>query len=339
MSRQREARQKQAARERREENRRRAVVEQARHRRVALLKRAGLWAGAAVLVAGVVTGVVIGVRAWIEVGQTGPTNMASDGLLLTGDGTMVTPVLTDPIPAGGLPVPTDTGDRALGIVDIVVYVDYADPASAAFWAAGGDLITGAVTSGSATLEIHPVALPASLSPTTSPTPTPADDAETTEAAEATGSPERTHADLDYARRAANAFACVASHSPDHALAMHRALLVAQPTAGTDGLTDAETIDLARTLGADDAVGCLRTNAYRAWVRAATDRAMLATPFTAVGALTQTPTVVVAGQRYTGSLTDAEDLMAFITAVHESLVPVAPEEPFGDDQASLEDLFP
>ncbi|MBU4335255.1 MAG: hypothetical protein KJ548_01660, partial [Actinobacteria bacterium] len=151
MSHQRSARQKAAAKERRAENRTLAEIERRRRRRNAKLRKVALWTGAVIVVVAIVGGSGLAIRARILAGQVGPTNMASDGLLLTGDGSTLTPTTTEPIAAGGTPTPSATDSRSSGVLDFVVYVDYGDPRSAAFWQTSGSLLIEAATSGYATL--------------------------------------------------------------------------------------------------------------------------------------------------------------------------------------------
>jgi hypothetical protein len=323
MSHQRQARQKAAAKQRRAENRELAEIERSRRRRRARLVRVGLWSGAVLVVVAIVGGAGLGIRAHIRAGEVGPVNMASDGLLLTGDGSTISPSTTPPIPAGGTPTPSSTSARSTGMIDFVVYVDYGDPRSAASWSALGPMLTSAVTSGYATLEIHPIALDANRSSYTSTaTPAPAPTPTGTETATPTPvpTPNPSVTDVDYSQRAANAFACVASYQPSAAVKMNDALFSAQASFGAAGLTDKQLVSTAKTAGAtsDKVSGCITSHSYVDWVQQATDRAATTTPFDSVGAITQTPTVVVAGQPYTGSLESSSDFYTFVSQVYSSL---------------------
>lgn len=332
MSRQREARQKQAAKERRAENRKLAEAERARRRRNARIKKVALRGGAVVAVVAVVVAAVVVVRDVIRSGRIGPANMASDGLLITGDGTTATAVPTGRIPAGGTPTPHDISGRASGLLDVVMYVDYGDPASAQFWQASGPTLTSAVTGGLLTLEIHPVALAARTDavaepPAADPAEDPSGEPEDPEAAaDPTPAPAATlpATDQGYAKRAANAFACVAANVPDQALDVHDALLTAQPTLGTEGLTDAELVTLVENAGVDDkdVRSCIGAHNFVRWVEEATARATEAAPSPSDwrGSVTATPTVVVAGQVYPGSLSDLEAFASFLDMVYQSYVP-------------------
>ncbi|MDR3068239.1 MAG: hypothetical protein LBU50_01885 [Cellulomonas sp.] len=380
MSRQREARQKQAAKERRAENRKLAEAARARGRRHAQVKKVALRVGAAVAVIAVVVTAVVVVREVVRSGRIGPVNMASDGLLITGDGTIATAVPTDPIPADGSPTPHDISGRGAGVLDVVMYVDYGDPASAQFWQASGQDLVGAVTGGYLSLEIHPVALkartaatpaptadaadpaedPAATEPTTDPAEDPAateptaDPATDPAAAEPTAEPTQAATlgatDRDYARRAANTFACVAANVPDQALDVHDALLAVQPELDTEGLTDAELVDLVENAGVDssDVRSCIGAHNFVDWVTEATDRAVATAPSPSDwrGSITATPTVVVAGQPYTGAAWDLEGFTSFLDTVYQSYVAAsdpldgtAPDDGTAPEETAPEETAP
>lgn len=345
MSRQREARQKEAAKERRAENRRLADTMRRRQQRMTVARKVGIWAGAVVGVGAVLGGISWGVWSTIQAGMVGPTNMASDGLLLSSaDGATLTPVLTEPIPAGGTLTASAVTGRAAGQLDVVMYVDYGDPISAAFWNANGEALLNAATGGYITLEIHPVAIDAPrVQATAMPsatTSTTATDPAQTPAAEPAAEPSATTAtdpaptpaptlgvtsSYDYAQRAANTFACVSSFSPDQALTVHEALVAAQADLDKDGLTDDELVALATGAGvtSSDVEHCITRGSYLDWVEESTARAEVSTPFDSVGSLSTTPTVVVAGQPYIGDPSNPDEFLSFIETVYSSFV--APAE--------------
>jgi hypothetical protein len=322
---QRSAKQKVTRKARRIQDRELARIERERRAKRAKRRKAELRVAAVVAALAVVVGAGFGVRAWIASGRTGPTNMASDGLLLVGDGSATHGQTTAGLPDDGTPTPT-TDLSASGVTQVVAYVDYADPASAAFWHANGAALESMLTSaaGQLTLEIHPVAPAAGRSAFT-PTPTtpaPTDDA----TASATPTPTPTYtpndedAGYDYALRAANAFACVAALAPDDALAVNDALFDAQATFGTAGLSDDDLVALVSKAGvtAGGTEKCLRSHRYERWVGQATDRATLALPFDGVSALAAAPLVVVAGQEYTGAPDDSTQFLSFLLQVADSL---------------------
>ena len=246
-----------------------------------------LQGGGIVAVLAVVAVVAVVIATSTPKSTTNPANMASDGILFTGDGTTVTPVLTEALEAGSDPVPTDTD--ALGdTVNIVTYIDYACPYCNDFETTNAEQIEGWVQQGAATLEVHPISIL-----------------------------DRMSLGTKYATRAANAAACVASNEPDSFLDVSAALFANQPAEQTSGIDTAALKQLVADAGADgDAVAsCIDDRTYESWVAAATDRVSngeLAS--TTVTEFTGTPTVLVNGQQYDGALDDAEAFQAFVASV-------------------------
>ena len=337
MSYQRSRKQKIGAKARRIQDRELARIERIRRARRARVRRVLLRVCAVVAGLAVVVGLGFAARAGIEANRRGPANMVSDGLLLvSSDGTTTTAQTSAPLPDNGDPTPWPD-ESSSGVIQIVAYLDYSDPASAAFWNANGAQIESMITSsqGQLTFEVHPVAVPsaresftpspvtpspsASADPSSSATPTP--DATPTPTAAATPgatptptpTPNLQDAGYDYALRAANAFACVANGAPDQALAVNDALFQAQATFGTAGLTDDQLVDLVQKAGvtAKGTDKCIRSHHYERWVTQATTRATTAVPFDGVDALSTAPLVVVGGHEYTGAVDDSS---AFLTLV-------------------------
>lgn len=336
MSYQRSRKQKIGAKERRVQDRELARIERARRARRATLRRVGLRVAAVVAAFAVVAGLGLAVRAGIASSRRGPANMASDGVVLSSDGTTTyASAGADPLPDNGTPDPT-TDLSTSGVTQIVAYVDYSDPASAAFWKANGASIESWVTQsqGQVTLEIHPVAVPSAResftpSPTTpaptptdaatpTPTPTPAPSSSGTPTPEPT--PNLQDAGYDYALRAANAMACVVNGDPNQALAVNDALFDAQMTFGTTGLSDDELVALVAKAGvtAPGTEKCIRSHHYQRWVTQATERATTAVPFDGVDALGAAPLVVVAGHRYTGAVDDDTAFLSFVLQAYSEV---------------------
>lgn len=292
-----------------------ARIEREREARRRRRKRRLGWAGAGTgaVAAGVVA--VLLVQASVRAGQVGPLGMLSDGVVLAGDGSTVAAVATDAIPAGGAPVATAV-DRTSGVLDLVLYVDYRSPEAAALWQADGSMLAQWVTAGNATLEVHPLALldgATVAAPGTSASP----------AATPQPSPSATATTGDYSLRAAGALACVADGQPEAVLAVHEALLAAQPALDADGLDDDELVALVQDAGArDDAVAdCVRAGGFTDWAREATDRAADSVPFD-VGSVTTSPVLLVGGREYTGALDDPAALSTFVTEVAGQLAAAA-----------------
>ncbi len=215
----------------------------------------------------------------------GPANLASDGIVLTGADGTIAAIQTPGVPQAGTPTPTD--ETALpGSLHIVAYEDYFCPVCGAFQAANGQLLRELVTDGSATLEIHPVAIL-----------------------------DRSSMGTRYSTRAANAAACVAAVDPDSYLDVHDALYAHQPEEGTPGLTDDELLAIVRGAGVTDpgVADCIAAGSYEPWVTAATQRAS-SDPALQGPKGFATPTIVVNGQRYPGTADDAAAFRQFLDEV-------------------------
>ena len=243
--------------------------------------------GAILAVLAVATVVAVVIATSTTTSATNPKNMASDGILFTGDGTTISPVTTKALPAGSDPVPTDLSEHA-DTVNIVTYIDYACPYCNTFETTNAEQIASWVASGAATLEVHPISIL-----------------------------DRMSLGTKYATRAANAAACVASNEPDTFLDVTAALFANQPEEQTSGLDTAALKKVVADAGADsDAVAsCIGGKTYEDWVAAATDRVSngeLAS--TTVTEFTGTPTVLVDGQQYSGALDDASAFQAFVSSV-------------------------
>jgi len=216
-----------------------------------------------------------------------PKNMASDGILFTGDGTTVSPVTTKALPIGDDPVPTDTSTLD-SVVNIVTYIDYACPICQVFETTNAEQIDGLVASGDASLEIHPISIL-----------------------------DRVSLGTKYSSRAANAAVCVANYAPDDYMAVNDALFAQQPAENTSGLDTAALKALVADAGADseDVASCIGDKTFGDWVTAATDRVTdgeLASD--TVTEFVGTPTVLVNGQLYQGAVDDAEAFASFVAQV-------------------------
>jgi protein-disulfide isomerase len=216
-----------------------------------------------------------------------PKNMASDGILFTGDGTTLAPVTTKALPLDADPTPTDTSalDAA---VNIVTYIDYACPICQTFETTNAEQITGWVTSGEASLEIHPISIL-----------------------------DRVSLGTKYSSRAANAAVCVANYDPDNYMAVNDALFAQQPEENTSGLDTAALKTLVAGAGAnsDEVASCIDDKTFGDWVTNATDRVTsgeLASD--TVTEFVGTPTVLVNGELYQGAVDDPEAFASFVAQV-------------------------
>lgn len=217
----------------------------------------------------------------------GPRNMASDGIVFTGSDGTLTPSETPATPAGGKPTPTKQDDSG-EVANIVTYIDYLCPYCGQFEQTNREAIKTMVEQGAATLEVHPIAILTNRS-----------------------------AGTQYSLRAANAAACVADLSPENFLDFNDALFDNQPAEGSTGLSN----DDIKKLAEQAAVGslskvekCIDDVQFKSWVQDATNRA-LSGPLpntTEVESVKGTPTVLVNGKQYTGSLSEPTEFQAFVT---------------------------
>ncbi|MFB2580389.1 DsbA family protein [Herbiconiux sp. P15] len=248
--------------------------------------------GAVVVVVGVLAGAGFAIYSGVRASFVGPANMLSDGILFTGSGEAVAATTTAALQPGEKPVASELD--ASTVLRLTEYVDYASDDVATFETTNGAALQGYVTAGYASLELHPVAL---------------EGADT------------------YSARAANTIACVANGVPDAALAVHNALVAAQPDLDDDGLSNDELVTLVTDAGLDDEgiANCIRGNEFSDWVTDATARAEASIPNSDVTELTTVPLLVASGTAYTGALDDTEALNTFITEVFTATSETATED--------------
>ncbi|WP_139416535.1 DsbA family protein [Agromyces laixinhei] len=215
----------------------------------------------------------------------GPANMASDGIVLTGVDGVVTPTETPALAAGATPTPTVPDDSGT-VANIVTYVDYLCPYCGDFETTNADSIRTMVESGAATLEVHPIALLTNKS-----------------------------AGTQYSLRAANAAACVADTSPESFFDFNALLFENQPEETSVGLSNGELKSLAEQAGVSSLSSieqCIDDTRFKAWVEDATTRALTEpVPNSDLASITGTPTVLVNGKQYGGSLTDPAEFQSFV----------------------------
>ncbi len=215
----------------------------------------------------------------------GPANMASDGILLTGVDGAVTPVATPALAAGATPTPSQP-DESGTVANIVTYVDYLCPFCGQFETTNSEALRTMVESGAATLEVHPIAILTNKSNGT-----------------------------QYSLRAANAAACVANTSPEAFFDFNALLFQNQPEEGSTGLTDDQLKEFANTAGATSTSTinqCIDDGQFESWVQDASNRALTdPVPNSELESITGTPTVLVNGKQYVGSLTDPAEFQSFV----------------------------
>jgi len=256
-------------------------------------------------VAVIVVGAAGGAVAWavgsaVSKPALTPSNLRDDGVVVTKEdlassraGSASTPTPSPTTAGSTAPTasasPTPGPTATAGTVDIHVYVDYLSPGASDFERANAKQLATWVDQDAATVTYHPVALLTANSNGTK-----------------------------YSLRAASAAACVASMQPEVFYAFNHALLVDQPKQDTDGKSDKELIALAVSSGVKDAKGlqtCVEESTYDSWVKDVTQRAVDGPlPGSKKGALSGAPTIVVNGQVYAGSLTDAAEFSQFVLSV-------------------------
>jgi protein-disulfide isomerase len=257
--------------------------EKKRRRRNRIITQVSVVAGA-IAVAVII---VLIVSSSIKPPIAGPGNMASDGILLHGDGTgEIVAVKNDGIPIDGKPTPTDPkkyGDT----VNIVIYIDYQCPFCQAFEKTNAETIGTWVSQGLATVEYHPIAFLDAQSQGTK-----------------------------YSSRAASAAACVANYQPDSFFQVNAALFSNQPAEGTSGLTNAEIASIIGQAGVTDVdvITCINDEKYVRWVTDATERTGSAVPNSDLEKIGGTPTILVNGQQYTGAVDDAAAFQSFVSEI-------------------------
>ncbi len=273
--------------ERRDAVREKAQQVQARQRRARRIRITTVS-----LVAIVVVAVTASVVTWVVSSDASqplrsPSNMADDGFAVT---SVAGVALSSDVVQGATPSPSDTAEPEATpterpAVEIRVYVDYLSTASRDFQVANVQQLAKWVTEDAATLTYYPVSMLTAKSNGTK-----------------------------YSLRAAGAAACVATHSPDTFFAYNNALLTQQPEVDSGGYDDSELASLAIASGAQNPKTvrtCIEDQVYRGWAKEATEHALEGLPGTDGLALTGTPTVLVNGTPYVGSLTDPKEFAQFV----------------------------
>ena len=214
----------------------------------------------------------------------GPLNMLSDGITV---GTNFEAVKTAALAAGKKPVATKPAADSKAIV-IQLFVDYMCPVCGAFEKANSEQITTLVKQGAATIEIHPVAILDNAS---------------------VGS--------RYSTRAANAAACVANFSPNQFYDFSALLFSKQPKEQTAGLTNAQLTSLtvdAKVKQPAKVASCISDETFKTWTADVTTRAVSNPKLLSAQGQFGTPTVLVNGSKYAGSISDPTAFAQFIASV-------------------------
>jgi protein-disulfide isomerase len=278
---------RQTKNDKRDAAREQARLTREKQKRQERLRRWLIPTGVTVVVLAIVAIVVLVVTTSAPPPQSanGPKNMISDGILFTGSGGKMVATTTGAVQASSSPKPHDQASD--GLAHIVTYVDFTCPACQAFEATNADAIQQMVADGKATLEVHPIAI--------------LDHNYTT----------------NYSTRAGNVAACVANFAPNDFYAVMEAMYTGQGKEGSAGLTNAQMISLVHGAGLKngDVDKCINGLTFKSWVASATTRSGAGPlPNTSVPNVAHTPTVLVNGQEYTGSLTDGGAFTAFVQQV-------------------------
>ena len=128
--------------------------------------------------------------------------------------------------------------------------------------------------------------------------------------------DRASAGTDYSSRASSALTCQATMNPEGTLGLLAALYANQPAENTAGLRNTDLIDLAATAApaGRSIADCVGSPVYQAWSQQNTERAFTGPiDATDITMIEGTPTVLVDGLVYPGSITDAEQFNAFVSA--------------------------
>lgn len=230
-----------------------------------------------------------------------PANMASDGIVLSGAN--MAAVLSDAGSPGADPV-ANMPMPGSSTVAIEVYQDYLCPACKAFDGANAEQLQTLVEAGAATLEIHPIGMLANQS-----------------------------AGTKYSLRSSAAAACVANYSPDTFWKVNQAFYANQPQEGTPGLNDDEITALIAAQKPQNQAKidkCIKDKTFIPWATKATDYALSGPMAQAAkdsgAAGVGTPTILVNGKVYTGSIVDAKEFLAFVTQVAGESASTTPATP-------------
>lgn len=201
--------------------------------------------------------------------EAGPLNMLSDGIVFESDGEGgVQHVETEAIAEGEDPVATVARD---GVLNIVTLVDFACPACKSFEENYSEALQELVAEGTATLEVHPVAIL-----------------------------DRYFLGSKYSTRANNVAACVANYTPESFLDVMSAMYTNQPDEQTTGLSNSEIVSVVEGAGVTDAdtLQCITDESFTPWVESATSRS----------GVTGTPTVIINGTQWDMSNVDFGDFV-------------------------------
>ena len=179
----------------------------------------------------------------------------------------------------------DEGYLAVGtgatIVD--VYLDPMCPYCRLFEETNGDQLAGLVADDTITLRLHPITFLDAASQGT-----------------------------DYSSRASGALTCEAALNPEGTLDYLAGLFAIQPAENSEGLPNDQLIALSN--GGTSIADCVESGEYQLWAQRNTENALNGSIEDAeITSIEGTPTVLVNGILYGGSLEDAQEFGAFVAA--------------------------
>lgn len=268
--------------ERRAQAREQARKMQEERRRRERLKKGLTVGGIIVAAVAIVAIVAVVIVNSIRPAGPGPENMASNGIVIGQDFVAES---TAAVPAEGEPVPTEPRQD---IIQIEIYQDYMCPVCGTFDEANRATLEQLMSTGAATVEVHPIAIL-----------------------------DRASLGTKYSTRSASAAACVAEFAPDSFWDFNSAMYDNQPAESTSGLSNDEIVGIAEGTGIDTTGGladCITEGRFMSWAEDATVRAgTQPLPGTDGVVADRTPTVLVNGQQYPGAASDAAGFSAFVTA--------------------------
>ncbi|MFT4212679.1 MAG: hypothetical protein QM626_12510 [Microbacterium sp.] len=241
---------------------------------------------AAVVVLAIVVVVVV---AQVRDGMRGPQNMLSDGLLEegSGDGSTYTAASTAALAWGDTPTVNTSDVASTGVLDIQLYLDPTDTASATFWSTNASSLVTYLEESAVTVELHPVAF----------------------------------GNSDAGIAAVAAFGCVADTEPDVAWDYLAAMLTAT-AAGSPPSSDT-LLSLATSAGVTgtDTQKCITDGGFRSWAADVSTRAAESVPYAegllTVHAVSDSPVIVAAGQTYSGAMDDSDAFTSFLGTASSS----------------------
>lgn len=138
------------------------------------------------------------------------------------------------------------GEAGASLPNIQIYLDYQCPYCKKFELPNQSQIEKWVSTGVATIEIHPISFLDGMSPN------------------------------KFSSRAANAAVCVAEHSPNSFLKFNAAIFQIQPEERTPGPDNEEILKQAESVGAvniDEIKSCMDDRRYNTWIKQISDRAL------------------------------------------------------------------